>query len=592
MSRLALSAVAAALAAVAFAACRPSPVGPPPVLVTTGETSGFLRTGRYEEVVRLCRDFARAYAKRGVECVVLGETTQARELVALHVPASGGANAPEILIQAGIHAGEIEGKDAGFWFLRDVLDGKVAAGVLDAAGVWFVPVFNPDGHERFGPNNRPNQRGPEEMGFRTTGVNLNLNRDYIKADAPEMRALLALMMKVDPVMLIDLHTTDGAKFEHDISVNVAPLTPSGGSLTAAAAALSQHVMERLAALGHLPLDFYPEFVVHDDPTTGFTIGEPPPRFSHAYASARDRLGILVETHSWHTYKQRALSTYHALQAIFERAATDAAAWRALELERDAEVVAKGLPTPTALLYDVDGHKREIEFRGYAYTTRPSELTGASWIEYDETKPEVWKVPLFDRLAPVLEVTPPAAGYVVDGGFATQIAALLDLHGIRYAWIDTQPALDVEVFRATKVSYEPTTEGRTRVTLAGAWAPERRTLDRHALFVPIAQPRARLALFLFEPRSPDSLVQWGEFNAVFERKEYLEGYVVEVVAREMLADPATKQAWDAALAADPALAASPEAKRLWFAKRHPSWDERKDLVPVFRVATPPVTPPAQ
>ena len=93
---------------------------------------------------------------------------------------------PVIYIQAGIHAGEIEGKDAGFWFLRDLLDGKVAPGALEVVDVVFVPVVNPDGHERFGRWNRPNQRGPEEMGWRTTSQNLNLNRDYSKADAPEM----------------------------------------------------------------------------------------------------------------------------------------------------------------------------------------------------------------------------------------------------------------------------------------------------------------------------------------------------------------------------------------------------------------------
>ena len=94
------------------------------------------------------------------------------------------------LIQGGIHAGEIDGKDAGFLALREALDGKAAPGALDRQVLVFVPVFNVDGHERFGRWNRPNQRGPEEMGWRTTAQNLNLNRDYVKADAPEMQAML------------------------------------------------------------------------------------------------------------------------------------------------------------------------------------------------------------------------------------------------------------------------------------------------------------------------------------------------------------------------------------------------------------------
>ena len=86
----------------------------------------------------------------------------------------------------------------------------------------FVPVFNVDGHERFGRWNRPNQVGPEEMGWRTTAQNLNLNRDYVKADAPEMQAMLRLLNEWDPILYVDLHVTDGAQFEHDVSYTVAP----------------------------------------------------------------------------------------------------------------------------------------------------------------------------------------------------------------------------------------------------------------------------------------------------------------------------------------------------------------------------------
>src|SRR5262245_61310013 len=163
---------------VGLAACAAQ--GPRPVLVTTAETTKYAQTGRYDEALRLCRDFARSY--ESVRCEQLGRTGEGRPIVAIHVsrvsrvspvsPVSPGAGRPTIYIQAGIHAGEIEGKDAGFWFLRDLLDGKVAAGALDAVDAMFVPVVNPDGHERFGPNNRPNQRGPAEMGFRTNDARL------------------------------------------------------------------------------------------------------------------------------------------------------------------------------------------------------------------------------------------------------------------------------------------------------------------------------------------------------------------------------------------------------------------------------------
>jgi hypothetical protein len=326
----------AALAAVA-AACgaRSEPPRRADVdLTTTAERTDWISTGRHDELVRLCDDLARVYPAQA-RCDRYGVSPEGRALVALVVSADGTitpgdamrARRPVILVQGGIHAGEIEGKDAGFVLLRDALDGKALPGALAAVTVVFAPMVNPDGHERFGPNHRINQRGPAEMGFRTTAQNLNMNRDYVKAESPEMVALLGLFNRWDPAIYVDLHTTDGAKFEHDISVILAPVGARPDGLDRTARALSDALQARLTALGHLPVDFYPSFVNHDDPSSGIGIGDAPPRFSTAYAAARDRLGILVETHSWRTYKERARSTRDLLIALLERAPADAAAWR-------------------------------------------------------------------------------------------------------------------------------------------------------------------------------------------------------------------------------------------------------------------------
>ena len=246
--------------------------------------------------------------------------------------------------------------------MRDLLDGKVCPGALDAVDVVFVPVVNPDGHERFGPNNRPNQRGPAEMGFRTNDARLNINRDFVKADTPEMHAILHAFTAYHPALLVDLHTTDGAKFQHDISINIAPLAPRQDKLEATAAELSAYTVKRLTELGHLPVAFYPSFLDNDDPTSGFAVSEAPPRFSQNYAGVRSRLGMLVETHSWRTYRERAESTYHALQAIFEAARRNAAAWATAEAAADRADAQLG-GTDVTLVWDNGPHKTEIEFRG-------------------------------------------------------------------------------------------------------------------------------------------------------------------------------------------------------------------------------------
>jgi hypothetical protein len=201
-----------------------------PDLTTVSERSGFQATGRYDEVIKLCADFQKAYPKQ-VKCIEFGRTPEGRPMKALIVSNSGAftpqaakkQGLPVTLIQGGIHAGEIDGKDAGFLALREILNGKLAKGALDKQVLLFVPVFNVDGHERFGQWNRPNQRGPVEMGWRTTAQNFNLNRDYVKADSPEMQAMLGMVNAWDPLTYVDLHVTDGAKFQHDVSIQVEPV---------------------------------------------------------------------------------------------------------------------------------------------------------------------------------------------------------------------------------------------------------------------------------------------------------------------------------------------------------------------------------
>src|SRR4030095_15558350 len=176
-------------------------------------------------------------------------------------------NRPVVFMQGGIHAGEIAGRDAGFLALRQMLEGQAAAEALARATLVFALVFNVDGHERFGRWNRPNQVGPEEMGWRTTAQNLNLNRDYAKADAPEMQAMLRFLTEWDPILLVDLHVTDGAEFEHDVSLGVTPTLARDQDLVRVAVAFRDALMQQLATQGSLPIDFYPSFVSDDDPAS-------------------------------------------------------------------------------------------------------------------------------------------------------------------------------------------------------------------------------------------------------------------------------------------------------------------------------------
>ncbi|MEZ5465452.1 MAG: M14 family metallopeptidase [Lysobacteraceae bacterium] len=559
-------------------------------LSSVSERSGFVKTGRYDEVIALCDAFAARYPD-AVRCFDFGITPEGRRMKALAVSRSGVLDAksahrkgiPVLLVQGGIHAGEIDGKDAGFLALRQVLDGEAAKGSLQKQVLLFVPVFNVDGHERFGAWNRPNQRGPEEMGWRTTAQNLNLNRDYLKADAPEMRAMLRLVKEWDPIACVDLHVTDGAQFRHDVSIQIEPLHAGDDRLQAAGQQMSRDMLAALKKQGSLPLPFYPSFVTYDDPSSGFEDGVPPPRFSHGYFWLRNRFGMLVETHSWKDYPTRVRVTRNTVINMLELTAEHGTDWLKLAADADrrsADLAGKSVD----MEYAASDKVRDIDFLGYAYSRTPSEISGALMTRYDEETPSVWTIPLRDDIQPSVRVEAPRAGYVVPAPFVREVQPILALHGVTATLIsDTVDAADVSSFRASKAT--PATgsmEGRQRITLEGAWSTDQQMIGRGSLFVPIAQPNARIALALLEPTLADSLAAWGHFNNAFERKEYMEAYVAEAVARDMLLDdPALKTAFEKALE-DPEFAGSPFARLNFFYQRHSSYDQRLNLYPVYRV----------
>jgi hypothetical protein len=552
-------------------------------LSTVAEQSDFVRTGRYDEVITLCDAFAKKYPGR-VTCESFGTTPEGRPMKLLiassdgtFTPALANKRArPVVFFEGGIHAGEIDGKDAGFLVLREILDRNDA--VLKEVTILFVPVFNIDGHERVGPNHRPNQRGPEQMGWRVTSQNLNLNRDWAKADAPEMRAMLALISKWDPALLVDLHVTDGAKFQHDVAVLIEPVAAGPEPLMKAAKTLSDKVQVDLKKSGHLALDrFYPAFD-NDDPSEGFNIGVAPPRLSSPYWSLRNRLGILVETHSWKPYKTRVMATRDVLRSLLSHAATDAKAWKAAGVAADAE-----RPSDMVLAWDNDGTKEMIDFLGYHYERVRSEVSGGLWTQYDETKPEIWRVPLLTTVKPVLTAKT-AKAYVIPPQYAW-LGERLALHGISFEVLSKDRPLQSEVYRATTATFGTKPyESHQTLKVQGKWqAAAQRTALKGSLYVRVDQAKSRLLSHLLEPEAPDSYAAWGFFNAHFEQKEYMEPYVAEEEARKMMAaDPSLKAAFETKLYEDVKFRDDHDARLDFFYRRHPAYDAKMNEYPVLRV----------
>ncbi len=241
-------------------------------------------------------------------------------------------------------------------------------------------------------------------------------------------------------------------------------------------------------------------------------------------------------------------------------------------------------TAVPLTWKTTDKSRMVDFKGYAYTRTPSDVSGIMMTRYDETRPQMWSVPLRDEVVADLSVNAPGAGYIVPAAHAKMVAHKLAQHGIGFRALDNgHSEAEVETFRADQTTFTPGSfESHQRLAVQGAWKPESRALGKGALFVPVAQPKARLVMALLEPQAPDSMLAWGAFNNAFERKEYMEEYVAEDVAREqMAADPALAVEFKKMVDADPAFARNARARLEFFARRHASWDERFNLYPVMR-----------
>jgi hypothetical protein len=293
--------------------------------------------------------------------------------------------------------------------------------------------------------------------------------------------------------------------------------------------------------------------------------------------------MLVETHSWKEYPTRVRITRNAVLAVLELVARSGREWQAAALAADAAATRLGGEI-APLDWIASDAKRTIEFRGYEYTRTPSEVSGALMTRYDEKRPAIWKIPLRDQVVPGTQVRAPRGGYLVPVEQAERVIPWLQAHGIQYHRLATaQPKLALERFHSSEATFAATpSEGRQRLTVKGEWRAHEQDVAAGTLFVPIAQPLARVVIALLEPQAPDSLLAWGEFNNQFEQKEYLEAYVAEAVAREMMQDdPALKVEFERRVATDAKFAADPAARLEFFHRRHPSWDERYQRYPVLR-----------
>jgi hypothetical protein len=553
------------------------------------EASGGTKTPRYDSTVAWCRRLAAS--SPNAHFTSFGQSAQGRALPLLIVtneqsftPASARAAGKAIvLVQAGIHAGEIDGKDAGLLLIRDLVIRHQMPGLLDSVVLLFVPIFNVDGHERFGPFNRINQNGPGEMGWRTTAQNLNLNRDYMKADSPEMRAFLKLFDAWLPDLFIDCHVTDGIDCQYDVTYTMElerNIDPDVARWSREKFLAS--VLPAVERSGH-NVFWYVMPREETDLSKGFQGGgASTPRFSTGYAALRNRPALLIETHMVKPYAVRVSATYDFLKASLlavrgslpELKRVVGAADRRLET---GDAVQKIVP----LRFGKGPGFHTVRFLGVRHHIEPSALSGGTRIVYTG-EPVEEDVPFYDETTVVDSVRMPAA-YIVPPEW-TFVPELLRVHGIHFSQLTTADTLDVDSYRFANIRFSASSyEGRQTATYAVTPVHERRVYPRGSCLIPTNQQTANVLVHLLEPGSPDSFVAWGFLNAIFEQKEYAEEYIMEEIGAEMLQnDAALKSSYEERVRTDSVFAADPSARLNWLYQRSPWGDRLKGVYPVGRV----------
>ncbi|MCK4569708.1 MAG: hypothetical protein KAT76_05405 [Bacteroidales bacterium] len=558
---------------------------------TLFETSNGLQTATYEEVINYSRRLAEASPRVTYE--VIGLSAGGFEIPILIINKTG-LSTPEdvrasgdviMLIEGGIHPGEAEGTDAILMLMRDIVITKEFESLLDHVTFIFLPAFNVDGLNRFGPYNRINQNGPEEMGWRANSQNLNLNRDFLKADTPEMHAWLKMFNAWLPDFFIDCHTTDGADYQYVLTYAMEVFGTMDPMLTRWQKKEFLPYVQGKMDISKLLMFPYVSFRRWHDPQSGLRSGPASPRLSQGYTAIQNRPGLLIETHMLKPHKDRTEATYALLVYSAEFLNMNPDKLKLILKVADAttaNVAFRDRPYPIRWTRD-NTDSVMVEFKGVEYDIVESDLTGGKWFQYHPEKPLTYELPWFNRSVPSQEVDLPEA-YIIPQQWY-EVIYRLALHGVEVNYLLKDTDIWVEQYRFNNPRWgRGPYEGRfTMNNIEYETFRDTVSFPKGSAVVDMNQRTAMVIANVLEPKAPDSYVYWGFFDAIFEQKEYSETYVMETLAREMLeADPDLKAEFEKKKEKDPEFSKSQWGMLNWFYSKTPYWDEKKNLYPVGKI----------
>ncbi|NII27171.1 M14 family metallopeptidase [Pseudoflavitalea sp. X16] len=483
-----------------------------------------------------------------------------------------------ILINNGIHPGEPDGIDASMLLVRDIVTHKktLPANLVLA----IIPVYNIGGCLNRSAFYRVDQNGPKEFGFRGNSQNLDLNRDFIKADSKEARSFAEIFHLCDPDVFVDNHVSNGADYQHVMTLLTSQHSKLGGAM---GEYLNKQFEPGLYALmKEKGYDLVPYVSFGGNtPDAGLTAYFDGPRYSSGYATLWHTFAFVPETHMLKSYEQRVQSTYALMESFIAFTTKNSQAIKQLR-EQTKQSVKQQTDFPVSWVLNRNKNA-EVTFKGYEAIRKPSDISGLSRLYYDRSKPYEKQLKYYNYFDAKTTIKKPAA-YIVPQGW-WKIIDLLKLNKVQMKPLARDTAMEVEVYRIEdyKTSPRPYEMHHLNTDVKVSASMQKLSFRKGDYYIPMNQVANRFLIEVLEPQADDSYFAWNYFDGILGQKEGFSGYAFEDIAAQYLKEhPELKTKLEEKKATDTTLAKSAGAQLDFIYRNSPYYEPAHMRYPVFRI----------
>ncbi len=536
------------------------------------------QTLNYDEVVKEYRLLVKRFPK---QCLLdsMGKGDNGKTIYAFVIkPADGMASfPPTLLINNAIHPGEADGVDASLLFAETVLKNPIR---FQSVRFVIIPMYNVDGFSIQSCCTRANQNGPENQGFRGNARNLDLNRDFIKADASNTQAFYKIFQKYQPHVFLDNHVSNGADYQYTMTLITSQVNKLGS-------VLGSYVKNEMGPWLYKDMEKKQQSMAPyvntftEVPDSGLVGFLETPRFSTGYAALFHCIGFVPETHMLKAYPARVKATLQLMESVggfMQKNGNKLVINKSLAQQQDRKL------THFPLNWELDKNKADtIDFTGYTFGYKTSEISGLPRLYYDRNKPFTKKVSFHNHYYGIDSVVRPAA-YIIPQAWH-QVIERLKANQVEFTLLKKDSLIRVEAYYIT--GYETTKRPYEGHYLHYNTKVEKRSIEKQFfkgdLLVKTDQVAVRFLLETLEPKASDSYFNWNFFDSMLQQKEGYSDYVFEDTGAELLKkDPQLEQKLMERRKADPEFAKSAAAQLDFVYKNSPYYESTHNQYPIFRI----------